>query len=117
MTSPTPCRRNRRLPCARACPGRAAPRASRARRNGCAFDRGCDRCAGAFCRCRRVRLPLGAGASSRCCCCCSVRLPRRQLRRRPPLGIWATEENKGNVRIEECGTNLCGYAVKGGEKI
>ena len=23
-----------------------------------------------------------------------------------PLGIWATEENKGNVRIEECGQNL-----------
>jgi uncharacterized protein (DUF2147 family) len=34
-----------------------------------------------------------------------------------PLGIWATEENKGNVRIEPCGQNLCGYAVKTGEKI
>ena len=34
-----------------------------------------------------------------------------------PLGVWATEENKGNVRIEECGPNLCGYAVKSGEKI
>ena len=34
-----------------------------------------------------------------------------------PLGIWATEENKGNVRIEECGANLCGYAVKTGERI
>jgi Uncharacterized protein conserved in bacteria (DUF2147) len=34
-----------------------------------------------------------------------------------PLGIWATEESKGNVRIEECGPNLCGYAVKTGEKI
>ncbi len=34
-----------------------------------------------------------------------------------PLGIWATEENKGNVRIESCGQNLCGYAVKTGEKI
>jgi uncharacterized protein (DUF2147 family) len=34
-----------------------------------------------------------------------------------PLGIWATEENKGNVRIEACGSNLCGYAVKSGEKI
>ena len=34
-----------------------------------------------------------------------------------PLGVWATEENKGNVRIEECGKNLCGYAVKSGEKI
>jgi uncharacterized protein (DUF2147 family) len=34
-----------------------------------------------------------------------------------PLGVWATEENKGNVRIEPCGTNLCGYAVKSDEKI
>jgi uncharacterized protein (DUF2147 family) len=34
-----------------------------------------------------------------------------------PLGIWATEENKGNVRIEQCGQNLCGYAVKTGERI
>ena len=34
-----------------------------------------------------------------------------------PLGVWATEENKGNVRIEPCGENLCGYAVKTGEKI
>jgi type V secretory pathway adhesin AidA len=34
-----------------------------------------------------------------------------------PLGIWATEENKGNVRIEECGANLCGYSVNTGEKI
>jgi uncharacterized protein (DUF2147 family) len=34
-----------------------------------------------------------------------------------PLGVWATEENKGNVRIEQCGTNLCGYAVKTNEKI
>ena len=34
-----------------------------------------------------------------------------------PLGVWATEENKGNVRIESCGPNLCGYAVKTGEKI
>ena len=34
-----------------------------------------------------------------------------------PIGIWATEENKGNVRIEPCGQNLCGYAVKSGEKI
>ena len=33
-----------------------------------------------------------------------------------PLGIWATEENKGNVRIEECGANLCGYSVNTGEK-
>jgi uncharacterized protein (DUF2147 family) len=34
-----------------------------------------------------------------------------------PLGVWATEENKGNVRIEACGSNLCGYSVKSGEKI
>ncbi|TPQ33666.1 DUF2147 domain-containing protein [Bradyrhizobium guangdongense] len=34
-----------------------------------------------------------------------------------PLGIWATEENKGNVRVEQCGTNLCGYAEKTNEKI
>ncbi len=34
-----------------------------------------------------------------------------------PLGVWATEENKGNVRIEPCGANLCGYSVKTDEKI
>jgi len=34
-----------------------------------------------------------------------------------PLGLWATEENKGNVRIEQCGIELCGYAEKSGEKI
>ncbi|XIA64644.1 DUF2147 domain-containing protein [Bradyrhizobium sp. TZ2] len=34
-----------------------------------------------------------------------------------PLGIWATEDNKGNVRIEECGANLCGYAANTGVKI
>ena len=34
-----------------------------------------------------------------------------------PLGIWSTEDNKGNVRIEECGASLCGYAVNSGEKI
>jgi uncharacterized protein (DUF2147 family) len=34
-----------------------------------------------------------------------------------PLGVWNTEENKGMVRIETCGQNLCGYAVKTGEKI
>jgi len=34
-----------------------------------------------------------------------------------PVGIWATEENKGNVRIEECGANLCGYSVNTGERI
>lgn len=34
-----------------------------------------------------------------------------------PVGIWMTEENKGNVRIEECGANLCGYSVSTGARI
>ena len=34
-----------------------------------------------------------------------------------PLGVWATEDNKGNVQIEQCGDNLCGYSVKTSEKI
>ena len=34
-----------------------------------------------------------------------------------PIGVWATEDNKGRVRIEQCGANLCGYADKTGEKI
>jgi uncharacterized protein (DUF2147 family) len=34
-----------------------------------------------------------------------------------PVGVWATEENKGNVRVEPCGANLCGYAEKTNERI
>ncbi|MFB9264449.1 DUF2147 domain-containing protein [Bradyrhizobium erythrophlei] len=34
-----------------------------------------------------------------------------------PIGVWATEENKGNVRVEPCGANLCGYAVTTNERI
>jgi hypothetical protein len=34
-----------------------------------------------------------------------------------PLGVWQTEENKGNVRVEQCGANLCGYGVNSGERI
>src|SRR5882757_4675182 len=34
-----------------------------------------------------------------------------------PIGVWAAEDNKGNVRIEECGGNLCGYSEKSGEKV
>jgi uncharacterized protein (DUF2147 family) len=34
-----------------------------------------------------------------------------------PIGVWATEENKGNVRVEPCGPDLCGYADKTNEKI
>jgi uncharacterized protein (DUF2147 family) len=28
-----------------------------------------------------------------------------------PVGIWLTEEKEGKVRIEQCGSNLCGYSV------
>ena len=34
-----------------------------------------------------------------------------------PLGLWQTADNKGNVRIEECGTNLCGFAEHTNERI
>jgi uncharacterized protein (DUF2147 family) len=34
-----------------------------------------------------------------------------------PVGVWSTEENKGDVRIEECGANLCGYSVNTGARI
>lgn len=39
-----------------------------------------------------------------------------------PLGIWQTEEKEGLVRIEPCGSNICGYSVdaktnQNGEKI
>jgi uncharacterized protein (DUF2147 family) len=34
-----------------------------------------------------------------------------------PIGLWATEENKGNVRVEPCGPDLCGYTDKTNEKI
>ena len=39
-----------------------------------------------------------------------------------PLGMWLTEEKEGKVRIEQCGTNLCGYSVdarsnQNGEKV
>ncbi|GKQ54828.1 DUF2147 domain-containing protein [Bradyrhizobium sp. Ce-3] len=34
-----------------------------------------------------------------------------------PIGVWATEENKGNVRVEACGANLCGYSEKSNERI
>jgi uncharacterized protein (DUF2147 family) len=34
-----------------------------------------------------------------------------------PLGLWQTADNKGNVRIEQCGANLCGYAEHTNERI
>ncbi|MCA1473190.1 DUF2147 domain-containing protein, partial [Bradyrhizobium sp. IC3195] len=35
--------------------------------------------------------------------------PTRDLN--SPIGVWLTEEKEGKVRIEQCGTNLCGYSV------
>jgi uncharacterized protein (DUF2147 family) len=29
-----------------------------------------------------------------------------------PLGIWMSEKKEGKIRIEECGGNLCGYAIE-----
>ena len=34
-----------------------------------------------------------------------------------PLGLWQTADDKGNVRIEQCGANLCGYSEHTNEKI
>lgn len=39
-----------------------------------------------------------------------------------PLGIWMTEKKEGKIRIENCGTEICGYAMDkktdaNGEKI
>jgi uncharacterized protein (DUF2147 family) len=34
-----------------------------------------------------------------------------------PVGLWATQDNKGNVQIEQCGPNLCGYSEKTREPI
>jgi uncharacterized protein (DUF2147 family) len=34
-----------------------------------------------------------------------------------PLGLWATQDNKGNVQIEPCGQNLCGYSEKTHEPV
>jgi uncharacterized protein (DUF2147 family) len=34
-----------------------------------------------------------------------------------PVGLWATEDDKGNVRVEQCGANLCGYGEKTDEQI
>jgi uncharacterized protein (DUF2147 family) len=32
-----------------------------------------------------------------------------------PLGLWATADGKANVRVEQCGANLCGYGEKNGK--
>ena len=59
--------------------------------------------------------PAPAAASPCAASCSGCR--RARFRSTSPLGVWATEEDKGNVRIEECGANLCGYAVNSGERI
>jgi len=34
-----------------------------------------------------------------------------------PIGLWQTQDNKGNVRIEQCGANLCGFAEHTNDRI
>jgi len=34
-----------------------------------------------------------------------------------PIGLWQTQDDKGNVQIEQCGQNLCGYSEKTREPI
>lgn len=48
--------------------------------------------------------------------------PAPQAANNTPVGVWLTEEREGKVRIEPCGSNLCGYSVNtrtnaNGEKI
>jgi uncharacterized protein (DUF2147 family) len=37
--------------------------------------------------------------------------PRTAVASNSPIGVWLTEEKEGKVRIEQCGSNLCGYSV------
>ncbi len=37
--------------------------------------------------------------------------PRAAVASNSPIGVWLTEEKEGKVRIEQCGSNLCGYSV------
>lgn len=37
--------------------------------------------------------------------------PAQVVASNSPIGVWLTEEKEGKVRIEQCGTNLCGYSV------
>ena len=90
----------------------AAPVASRHRRPR-AGDHGCVRRAGAN-RCRApLLLPVAAAPAPQPAPVAAAPASDPNS----PLGVWATEENKGNVRIEPCGANLCGYSVKTNEKI
>jgi uncharacterized protein (DUF2147 family) len=38
--------------------------------------------------------------------------PKAEKAANSPLGVWFTEKNAGRVRIQECGTSLCGYVVE-----
>lgn len=29
-----------------------------------------------------------------------------------PLGVWLSEKKEGKIRVEECGSNLCGYSIE-----
>ena len=98
---------------ARSCSGSAADRPHALR--PCSDDRCCGT------RADRLRNRRGSGRAQ-----VAAATPERQ--RAPvaaepesdpnsPIGVWAAEDNKGNVRIEQCGENLCGYAVKTGEKV
>ncbi|MGZ8396118.1 MAG: DUF2147 domain-containing protein, partial [Rhodoplanes sp.] len=45
--------------------------------------------------------------------------PDAKAARRSPVGEWMVEDGEGQIRIEECGANLCGYvstAKNPGEK-
>ncbi len=63
----------------------------------------------------------GAGRASRCegRGRCSRPGADAKAARRSPLGEWLVEDGEGQIRIEECGANLCGYvsaAKNPGEK-
>jgi uncharacterized protein (DUF2147 family) len=64
---------------------------------------GCDTkvCAGA----PAVAVPLLAGAPAPPSTPAAVRDPNS------PVGVWLTEEKEGKIRVEQCGTNLCGYSL------
>ena len=34
-----------------------------------------------------------------------------------PIGLWNTEDGKANVKIEQCGANLCGYSADTHEEL
>ena len=56
-----------------------------------------------------LRSRVGAAAGAAVAPPAPAAAPTRDLN--SPLGIWLTEEREGKVRIEQCGTNLCGYSV------